>query len=48
MKLDINMLVSQMAAERDIEAETLINAMTEAISSAVARRSRGTTTGPLN
>jgi len=37
MKLDINMLVSQMAAERDIEAETLIDAVAEAISSAARK-----------
>ena len=34
MKLDINMLVRQMAAERDIEADTLVDAVAEAISSA--------------
>ncbi len=37
MKLDINMLVSQMAAERDIEAATLIDAVAEAISSAARK-----------
>jgi N utilization substance protein A len=37
MKLDINMLVRQMAAERDIEAETLVNAVAEAISSAARK-----------
>ena len=29
MKLDINLLVRQMAAERDIEAETLVEAVAE-------------------
>jgi N utilization substance protein A len=37
MKLDINLLVRQMAAERDIEAETLVNAVAEAISSAARK-----------
>ncbi len=37
MKLDINMLVRQMAAERDIEAETLVDAVAEAISSAARK-----------
>ncbi len=37
MKLDINMLVRQMAAERDIEAEILVNAVAEAISSAARK-----------
>jgi N utilization substance protein A len=37
MKLDINMLVRQMAAERDIEAETLVEAVAEAISSAARK-----------
>ena len=37
MKLDINMLVRQMAAERDIEAEILVDAVAEAISSAARK-----------
>ena len=37
MKLDINMLVQQMAAERDIEADILVNAVAEAISSAARK-----------
>jgi len=37
MKLDINLLVRQMAAERDIEAETLVEAVAEAISSAARK-----------
>ena len=37
MKLDINMLVRQMAAERDIEADTLVEAVAEAISSAARK-----------
>jgi len=37
MKLDINMLVRQMAAERDIEADILVNAVAEAISSAARK-----------
>ena len=37
MKLDINLLVRQMAAERDIEAETLVDAVAEAISSAARK-----------
>ncbi len=37
MKLDINMLVQQMAAERDIAAETLVDAVAEAISSAARK-----------
>jgi N utilization substance protein A len=37
MKLDINMLVRQMAAERDIEADTLVDAVAEAISSAARK-----------
>jgi N utilization substance protein A len=37
MKLDINMLVRQMAVERDIEAETLVEAVAEAISSAARK-----------
>ena len=37
MKIDINMLVTQMAAERDIEADTLVEAVAEAISSAARK-----------
>lgn len=37
MKLDINMLVRQMAAERDIETEKLVEAIAEAISSAARK-----------
>jgi N utilization substance protein A len=37
MKLDINILVRQMAAERDIEADTLVDAVAEAISSAARK-----------
>ncbi|MCU0232840.1 MAG: transcription termination factor NusA [Thermoanaerobaculales bacterium] len=37
MKLDINMLVRQMAAERDIETEKLVEAVAEAISSAARK-----------
>ncbi len=37
MKLDINLLVRQMAAERDIEADTLVDAVAEAISSAARK-----------
>jgi N utilization substance protein A len=37
MKLDINMLVRQMAAERDIEADILVDAVAEAISSAARK-----------
>ncbi len=37
MKLDINTLVRQMAAERDIEPEKLIDAIAEAISSAARK-----------
>jgi len=37
MKLDINLLVRQMAAERDIEENTLVEAVAEAISSAARK-----------
>jgi N utilization substance protein A len=37
MKLDINLLVQQMAAERDIEADILVSAVAEAISSAARK-----------
>ena len=37
MKLDINLLVRQMAAERDIEADILVTAVAEAISSAARK-----------
>ncbi|HSO24199.1 MAG TPA: transcription termination factor NusA [Chondromyces sp.] len=37
MKLDINLLVRQMAAEREIEAEKLVEAVAEAISSAARK-----------
>jgi len=37
MKLDINLLVRQMAAERDIEADILVDAVAEAISSAARK-----------
>jgi len=37
MKLDINLLVRQMAAERDIETEKLVEAVAEAISSAARK-----------
>ena len=38
MKLDINLLVQQMAAERDIEADILVSAVAEAISSAARKQ----------
>ena len=38
MKLDINTLVGQLAAERDIEPEKLIDAIAEAISSAARKQ----------
>jgi N utilization substance protein A len=38
MKLDINTLVGQLAAERDIEADKLIDAIAEAISSAARKQ----------
>ena len=37
MKLDINLLVRQMAADRDIEADILVTAVAEAISSAARK-----------
>ncbi len=37
MKLDINTLVRQMAVERDIEPEKLVDAIAEAISSAARK-----------
>ena len=37
MKLDINTLVRQVASERDIEPEKLIDAVAEAISSAARK-----------
>ncbi len=40
MKLDINTLVRQMAAERDIEPEKLVDAIAEAISSAARKQYR--------
>ncbi len=38
MKLDINTLVGQLAAERDIDPEKLIDAIAEAISSAARKQ----------
>ena len=38
MKLDINTLVGQLAAERDIEPEKLVDAIAEAISSAARKQ----------